>query len=129
MKLSWRDIATAGLFVLGVAVVFAKIYDFSWLILDSWRSSVAVLAVIGLAMLAINGFDMTNRSWRNITEMILGAITGVMIVIGLIVSSPFIFYSVAVLSAVVWIISVVSHAQHSLGQDEPTWRHRRPLAH
>ena len=131
MKLSWRDIATAALFVLGVAVVFAKIYGFSWLILDSWNSAVAVLAVIGLGMVAINGFDLTNRSWRNMTEVAIGVVAGIMAVIGLVVESSFIFYSVATLMAIAWAISVVSHAQHSLASNNQStpWNHRHPLAH
>lgn len=131
MKLSWRDVATTALFVLGVAVVFAKIYGFSWVILDSWRSAVAVMAVIGLAMVAINGFDLANRSWRNMTEIGIGVLAGIMAVIGLIVASPFIFYSVAVLLGVGWVISIVSHAQHSMSTDEhdATWNNRRPIAH
>lgn len=130
MKLSWRDIATAALFVLGVAVVFAKIYSFSWVILDSWRSSVAVLAVIGLAMLAINGFNLADRSWRNVSEMTISIVAGILAVIGLIISSPFIFYSVAVLTGVAWVISVASHARHSMNPDDqtPSWHHR-PIAH
>lgn len=131
MKLSWRDIATAALFVLGVVVVFVKIYGFSWMILDSWNSAVAVLAVIGLAMVAINGFDMANRSWRNLTEIAIAIVAGIMAAIGLIVASPFIFYGVAVLIAAGWVISIVSHAQHSMGSDgqATSWNHRRPIAH
>ena len=130
MKLSWRDIATAALFVLGVVVVFVKIYGFSWMILDSWNSAVAVLAVIGLAMVAINGFDMANRSWRNLTEITISIVAGIIAVIGLIVESPLIFYSVAVLIAVGWVISIVSHTQHSMADSQVTsWNHRRPIAH
>ncbi len=99
--------------------------------MDSWNSAVAVLAVIGLAMVAINGFDMANRSWRNLTEITIGIVAGIMAVIGLIVESPFIFYSVAALIAVGWVISIVSHAQHSMGSDGQgsSWNHRRPIAH
>ncbi len=130
MKLSWRDIATAGLFVLGVAVVFIKIYGFSWIILDSWNSAVAVLAVLGLAMVAINGFDMANRSWRNLTEIGIGVVAGIMAAIGLVVASPFIFYSVAILIGTGWVISVASHVQHSMRSDDQptTWNHRHPVA-
>jgi uncharacterized membrane protein HdeD (DUF308 family) len=131
MKLSWRDIATAALFVLGAAVVFAKIYGLSWMILSSWPSAVAVLAVIGLGMVAINGFDMANRNWRNLTEIAIGVVAGIIAMIGLIVDSPFIFYSVAVLLTVGWVISIISHVQHSMESDDqaPSWRHQRPIAH
>jgi uncharacterized membrane protein HdeD (DUF308 family) len=131
MKLSWRDVATAALFVLGAAVVFAKIYGLSWMVLGSWPSAVAVLAIIGLAMVAINGFDMANRNWRNLTEIAIGVIAGIIAIIGLIVESPFIFYSVAVLLTVGWVISIVSHVQHSMESDDQTtsWRHSRPITH
>ncbi len=131
MKLSWRDIATAALFVLGVVVVFVKIYGLSWVMLDSWNSAVAVLAVLGLGMVAINGFDLANRSWRNLTEIAIGIVAGIVAAIGLVVSSPVIFYSVAILIGSGWVISVASHVQHSMRSDDQStfWNHRRPIAH
>ena len=128
MKLSWRDIVTTALFILGGAVVYAKVNDYAWVILDSWRSAVALLAVIGLTMIAVNGFDTANRSWFNIGTMSLGAIAGVIVVIGMFVASSLAFYSAAILSGIVWAAAVGSHIRHSMLHDTGSMS-RHTIAH
>lgn len=57
MKLSWRDVLAALLAVFGAVVVFAKLQSYSWWLLGSWKGALGVVAVVGLAILAIYLID------------------------------------------------------------------------
>lgn len=117
MKLSWRDIATTALAIFGGAIVYAKFYDYSWAVIGSWRSAVAVLALTGIAMALLSAFDVTNRSILNITEMILAVVAIGVAAVGVIITSPVLFYTLAGLIGVVWLIDTGRHVYHSVTEE------------
>lgn len=118
MKLSWRDIVTTLLALAGGAVVYAKFYDYSWAVIGSWRSAVAVLAAIGVLMFAFSAFDFANRSILNIGEMVVGVAAIGLAVTGMIFASSTVFYSLAVALGVLWLVDTARHARHSWIGDE-----------
>ncbi len=58
MKTYWKDIVSSVLVVLGAVVVFAKLQAYSWWLLGSWGGALAVISVIGLAILATNAVEI-----------------------------------------------------------------------
>ena len=132
MKLSWKDIITTLLVIGGGAIVYAKINSYSWAVIGSWRSSVAVVALIGLVMFAFSSFDFTNRSILNIVEMWLLLAAAVFAIVGVIVTSQFVFYALAGVLGAFWLLDTARHARHSWIGDEgygTTTFHRHAHSH
>ncbi len=113
MKLSLKDVINALLAIGGAAVVYAKFYSYSWSVIGSWRSAVAVLALIGLVMFAFSSFNFANRSILNVTEMMLGVVAIGLVIVGVIMTSQFVFYSLAIVLGLEWLVDTARHARHS----------------
>ena len=132
MKLSWKDVINTLLAIGGGAIVYAKFYSYSWAMVGSWRSSVAALAIIALLMFAFSSFNFSNRSILNVTEMVLGSVAVVLAVIGVFMTSQFVFYSLASVVGLAWLIDTARHARHSWIGDEgygTTTFHHHVAAH
>ncbi len=129
MKLSWRDLITTLLVISGLAIVYAKFYDYSWTVIGSWRSAVAVLAAIGVGIALVTGFDFENRSWLNVGEMIFGLVAAGLMIVGMIVASSFVFYSLAAVLGALWLVSTLRHIRHSLTHDDTTSFHHHVSVH
>jgi|SRR3989344_6920648 len=132
MKLSWRDFVTALLAIAGGAIVYAKFYNYSWAVIGSWRSAVAVLAGIGVLMFAFSAFNFANHSILNIGEMLVGLIAIGLALTGMIATSSPIFYILAVTLGVLWLVDTTRHARHSWIGDEgvgTTTFHRHAHVH
>lgn len=127
MKLSWRDLINTALAIFGGAIVYAKFYDYSWAVIGSWRSAVAVIGITGLVMALLSGFDLANYSILNIVEMILGAAAIVLGVWGVLVASSVIFYALAGTLGALWLIDTARHAYHSLSGASTTTYHHQPV--
>jgi hypothetical protein len=128
MKLSWRDLINTMLVVAGGSIVYAKYYNYSWAGLGSWWGAVAWLAIIGLVMFALSSFNFVNRSILNIGEMILGVLAVILAIVGVIMTSQFVFYSLAVVLGVVWVVDTARHARHSIiGGGTTTYHHAAPV--
>lgn len=117
MKLSWRDIITTLLALAGGAIVYAVFYDYTWNLIDSLRSAVAILAVIGVAMFAFSDFDFSNRSILNVTEMILGLTVVGLAIAGMLITSEALFYITAATIGTVWLVDTARHVYHSMAHD------------
>lgn len=118
MKLSWRDFVTTLLAVAGGAVVYAKFYEFPWAVIGSWRSAVAVLAGIGVLGLALSAFSFANRSALNVGQMLLIGAALVLAIIGMAVTSSAIFYILATILGILWLVNTTRHAWHSWVEEE-----------
>ena len=127
MKLSWKDVVNTILVIAGGAVVYAKYYSYSWSVIASWRSAVAVLAIAGILMFAFSSFEFTNRSILNVSEMVLGVVAVVLIVYGVIVVSQFAFYAVATVLGLLWLIDTARHTRHSIIGGGTTYHHHAPV--
>ena len=112
--LSWRDIVTTVLAAAGGTVLYARLHDFSWTLVNSWRGTVLTLGVIGVLMPIAGGYDMSNmRSMLNRLQMMLGGLAAVLVVLGLIFSSKFLGVSVAIVLGVEFLISIARNARRS----------------
>lgn len=124
MKLTWKDIITTLLVILGGSVVYAKYYSYSWALIGSWRGAVGTIAVIGLVMFLFSSFNFANRSVLNIGEMLLILAAVGLTIAGLIVTSEALFYTLAAVLGVLWLVDTARHARHSLiGGGTPSIHH------
>lgn len=132
MKLSWKDIVTTLLAVLGGVIVYAKFYNYSWAIIGSWQSATAVLAGIGVLMFAFSAFDFANHSILNVGEMFLGLIAIGLALTGMLFVSEPIFYALAGTIGLLWLVDTARHARHTWIGDEgmgTTTLHHHASAH
>jgi len=118
MRLTWKDTINTLLAIGGGAIVYAKFYSYTWAVIGSWRSAVAVLALIGLLMFAFSSFNFANRSILNITEVVLGSLAIVLAIVGMITTSQFVFYSLATVLGLIWLVDTARHVRHSWIGDE-----------
>ncbi len=114
MKLSWRDAINTLMLIAVGAIVYARHYSYSWTGIGTWQSSVAWLAIIGLVMFAFSSFDFANRSILNIGEMVFGSAAIILAVIGVLTASGPVFYSLAAVLGVLWLVNVARHVRHSV---------------
>jgi len=122
MKVSWRDFFTAVFGLFGAAIVVAKAFDYSWVVIsDSWRSAIAVLGITGLIMAIINGFDTESRSLISTAEIILAIAAVGVGVTGLFVANAPFFYVFAGLIGGLWLLEVGRHIWHSVMDDTTTY--------
>lgn len=127
MKLTWRDIITTLVGLVGGAVVYAKINEYSWALIASWRSSVAVLALVALVMFAFSGFSFANRSILNVAEIFAGVVMGLLALVGMFVTSSFLFYSLAIVMGAIWLVDTARHARHSMIEGSTTLHPHAPI--
>lgn len=129
MKLTWTDFVTAVLVLFGGAVTYAKFYDYSWAMVGgSWRTAIAVIALISLAVFAFSRFNFANLSWLNVGEMVLLAAAIILAVTGMIVASSGIFYSLAGVMGAFWLVDTARHARHSwIDRPSTTFHHHAPV--
>ena len=114
MNLSWRDTFSTILAAAGGVEVFAKLRDYSWWLIGSWKGAVAVLGVLGLGMLLANMGELTDwRNWVNWSEVALWLGAAVLVVIGLFAASQAMFYSAAIVLGVTWLAVIVRHTAHT----------------
>ena len=131
MKLSWKDSITTLALIFGALITYAKFYSFSWAVIGSWRSSVAVVALAGLIMFAFSSFNFANRSILNIAEMVMGLAAIVLAITGVIMHSSFVFYALAIVLGVEWLVDTARHIRHSYIDTEETntFHHHHAHAH
>lgn len=127
MKLTWKDMVTTLLVMTCGAIVYAKFYSYSWAGIQSWRSAVAALAVVGLLMFAFSSFNFSNRSILNTGEMVFGIVAFGLAVFGMIMTSSFAFYSLASVLGALWLVDTARHARHSMLSEETIFHHHAPV--
>ncbi len=110
MKLSWKDILTT-LFAIVVGVaLYAKIREYDWAFIGSWRTAIASTGVLGLLMATFDEEDFTHFNAWGAIEWILAAAGVGLVVAGLIVASKVLFVILAADVLVLWATSVTRHA-------------------
>ena len=114
MNLSWRDMLTTVLAIIGGVEVFARIQALNWPLIGSYKSALVVLGVIGLLMLALNITELFDAdNWVNWGEAVLWIAAAIVIVIGMFAASQPLFYIAAAILAVTWIAMLARHSWHT----------------
>lgn len=110
MKLSWKDVVTTLLaIIVGVALV-AKIREYNWAFIGSWRTAIGSMGVLGLILATVDEEDFTHFNAWGIVEWTL-AIAGIgLFVAGMIVASKVLFVIFAADVLALWVASVIRHA-------------------
>jgi len=54
MNTTWRDFASTALVTAGGVIMFAKLQEYSWWLIGSWKGALGVLAAFGAGLLIIN---------------------------------------------------------------------------
>ena len=114
MRLSWKDLAGTLLVGAGFAAVWARLYDYTWWFVGSYRGAMAAIGVLGLVMLAINVSELFDtENWANFGESVLWIGAAALVATGLFVASKGLFLSAAIVMGVIWLTSLVRHMWHS----------------
>lgn len=110
MSLTWKDLA-ATLLVAGVGVVtYAKLHNFKWPLLGSWRTATLVLLVLGLgSCIAISLNALPDKNAWTTLATVLGAIAFGLAVLGIIINSKAIFLAVAADVVLLWVVTTLHH--------------------
>ena len=112
----------------GAAIVYAKFYEYSWAVIGSWRSAVAVLFGIGLVMFAFSNFNFANRSILNVGEMVLGVVAIGLAAAGMVITSSPLFYGLAIALGILWLVDTARHVRHTIiHQDTTSFHHHAPV--
>lgn len=120
MKLGWRDVISTLVVATGATAVWAKLYDYTWWFLGSWKGAIATLGVLGLVMFATAMTELADlENWFNFGEAILWLGATALVITGLFVASKALFVSAAIVLGVVYVSSLARHTWHSY-HDHPT---------
>jgi hypothetical protein len=120
MKLSWKDFANTLLVGAGFAAVWARLYDYTWWFVGSFKGAMATIGVLGLVMLLVNVSELYDtENWANFGESILWLGAAALVITGLFVASKALFISAAIVMGVIYLTSLARHAWHSY-HDHPT---------
>lgn len=120
MKFSWKDFFTTLLAVIVGIALFAKIREYSWTLIGSWRTAIGSLGFLGLLMATIDETDFTHFNAWGFIEWAL-ALAGVgLVAAGLIVSSKVLVVVLAVDVLSLWFASIIRHAfSHEVPRQAP----------
>ncbi|PJE65521.1 hypothetical protein COU91_01250 [Candidatus Saccharibacteria bacterium CG10_big_fil_rev_8_21_14_0_10_47_8] len=109
-KFSWKDLFTTAIAIVIGVVLVAKIRDYDWAFIGSWRTAVASTGFLGLLMATFDEEDFTHFNTWGAVEWTL-ALAGVgLVVAGLIVASEVLFVILAADVLILWVASVIRHA-------------------
>jgi hypothetical protein len=112
MALSWKDGVTTVLAAGTVALAYAKYYGWhSWL--TAPRLGIVALALIGLGMCTQSTPTPDTHIWTGLLST-LGALSLVLVIIGLIFGQSWAFYALAGDILVLWLLSTIKHALGSV---------------
>lgn len=121
MKLSWRDVLTSILAIAGAIVVFAKLQSYSWWLIGSWRSALAVVGAIGFAILLVNILELLQmEDVATFAELSLWLITATIVIASLVITTTkgeFIVSAAAI--GLSWFVELVSHLWGSVHSHRP----------
>lgn len=107
---SWKDILTTLVAIVVGVALFAKIKEYNWTFLGSWRTAVGSMGVLGLLMATVDEEDFTHFNAWGFMEWTL-AVAGVgLVVAGLIVASKVLFVILAADVLALWVMSLLRHA-------------------
>jgi len=96
--------------VLAAVALFAKIKEYNWTFIGSWRTAIASTGFLGLLMATMDEEDFAHFNAWGFIEWTL-ALAGIgLVVAGLIVASKVLFVVLAADVLVLWIASIVRHA-------------------
>ena len=110
MSLSWKD-AVATLVVGAAAVVtYARVKEFDWPLLTSWRMGSLVLLVLGLGTCIVVGSGVvpTKDGWT-ITATTLGVAAFIFGIIGMAINSKLAFLALAAGIIALWLLTTLHH--------------------
>ena len=128
MRLTWRDGVTTILAAVTVLIMFAVTQAWNWPLLQTYRSGIVALTIVGLASGCGSGVPLVAdvRTWSFRDPFIwvgslLGALAFALIVVGLIADSPVFFVALGLDLIALW---VVATSRHLLEGGEPV---RQPV--
>jgi hypothetical protein len=113
MNTTWKDLASTAFIIAAGVVVFAKLQEYTWWLIGSWKGALAVLAALGVGMLVVNIQQLLEfETLANAGEIILWAATITMFIASLVVATTTKaeFLVSAGLLAIIWLGQVLQDA-------------------
>ncbi len=109
MGLTWKDALSTVLAGGIIALLYAKVQGWTtWL--TTPRVGVLALGVLGIAMCASGSSNVQKGGPAVMLLSVLGGLTLVLILLGLITGSVLYFYALAGTMLALWVLSTVRHA-------------------
>ncbi len=109
MKLTLKDIFTTAIAIVVGAALYAKIRDYNWVFIGSWRTAIVSMGILGFLLTAFDEKDFVRLNVWGTVEWLLG-ITGVCLVVaGLVVASKVMFVVLAADVLVLWLTTIARH--------------------
>lgn len=106
--ITWKDAATT-ILMGGVAVItYAKMKGWEWPLFSSWRISTLIIFLLGIGMCAVGTAAVDKGAW-SMTAGILGGLSLVLLLIGLVTDSSLVFYLLAADILLLWASTTVRH--------------------
>jgi len=110
MKLSWKDITTTLIAIVVAVALFAKIKEYNWQFIGSWRTAIGSVGFLGLLMATFDEEDFTHFNAWGVIEWTLAVAAIGLVVAGLIVASKVLVVLLAADVLALWFTSIVRHA-------------------
>ena len=109
MKLSWRDLLTTIFLAAAALVLVAKLRNYDWDFMSTWKSAIGAMAVIGGFMVVFDEADFTKLNYWSAVEGVL-VLSGIgLMIAGLLVASKALFIILGANILAFWLISVTRH--------------------
>lgn len=112
MKFSWKDTLASIFAVFGGVVAFAKLKDYSWPLLGSWKGALGVIAVTGLAILLTYVVDFVESTDVGILGVTLAWITAATVIVASLFATTtqaeFVWSTILV--GISWLTQLFNHA-------------------
>ncbi len=108
-NLSWKDLFTTAIAIVIGVVLVAKIREYNWAFIDSWRTAIAGVGILGLLVATVDEKDFTHFNAWGFMEWTLTLVGIGLVVAGLIVASKVLFVILAADVLTLWAASIIRH--------------------
>jgi hypothetical protein len=123
MKLSWRDLVNTLLVASGAVIVYARLQDFSWWFVNSWRGTVTALAAIGVIGAMVAYHDADSGTFLSRLEVWLYGLAVIAGIFAVIVGWQWAALTFGGILGAEWLISTARHTRHTMVHENPTPYH------
>lgn len=110
MKLSLRDLFTTAIAIVAGVALYAKVRDYNWALIGSWRTAIVSMGILGFLISAFDERDFLRLNMWGAFEWLMGVAGVGLMVAGLIAATKVWFVILAADVLVLWVTSLARHA-------------------
>jgi len=110
MSLSWKDGVATLLIAASGVIAYAKIKNFDWPLLASWRLPIIGILLLGFGTCIVVGSGVVpSKDGWTVTASVLGGLAFLLAIIGLIANSKLMFVMLFADMLALWAIATIHH--------------------